>query len=44
MLWSDPYEEYADQGDPEPGAEVLLGLRHQMIDYVYRKMNAEATA
>jgi hypothetical protein len=24
MLWSDPDEEYADEGDPEPGAEVLL--------------------
>jgi len=24
MLWSDPDEEYADAGDPEPGAEVLL--------------------
>ena len=24
MLWSDPDEEYADQGHPEEGAEVLL--------------------
>ena len=24
MLWSDPNEEYADQGEIEAGAEVLL--------------------